>query len=575
VDAQSSQPRKLLWPLTPFLSNTDSAQSNPKPEDIIKTSKPTKSRAAVFASFEDSLSTLFSSKNALAVSSLFTTLSTKLKMMINPPLHPLVDPKFVLTGNFAPVNEMPPTKCLVVEGELPHSLDGVYIRNGPNPQHQPLGPLHLLEGDGMLHSVRISQGHATFCSRYVKTYKYKLERDAGVPMIPNFFSGFYGLADVGRYVTAVARTLTGQISVAGGTGISNTSLSFFCNTIIAMVETDLPYAIRLTRESDIETIRRFDFGGKAPSNLTAHPKIDAQTGEMFSFRCFPAFPYLTFFRFNADGSKQSEVAIFSMQSPSYIHDFAITNQYAIFPISQAEMDPFTLMAFKGMPVRTLPAKVPQIGLIPRYATSDSEMKWFLVPGFNAFHIVNAWEDDHGNIVIIAPNASNMENYFYNVDKTHFFLEKLRINMKTGEIERAVLSERSLEMGSINPIYAGKKSRYVYMAVGEHISKKAGVVKIDLELGCEVASRNYGRDCFGGEVLFVGKDATFGLESDEDDGFVMSYIHNEITNESQFVVMDAKSPSLDVTAVVKLPGRVPYGFHGIFLRERELHKAFRA
>ncbi|KAL6954125.1 9-cis-epoxycarotenoid dioxygenase [Sarracenia purpurea var. burkii] len=137
------------------------------------------------------------------------------------------------------------------------------------------------------------------------------------------------------------------------------------------------------------------------------------------------------------------------------------------------MDPFILMACKGMPVRSQPAKVPQIGIIPRYATSDSEMKWFLVPGFNAFHIINAWEDDHGNIVIIAPNASNMENYFYNMDKSHFFLEKLRINMKTGEIERAVLSERSLEMGSINPINAGKKSRYVYMAVGEHISKRLG------------------------------------------------------------------------------------------------------
>ncbi|MQL92044.1 hypothetical protein Taro_024661 [Colocasia esculenta] len=34
-------------------------------------------------------------------------------------------------------------------------------------------------------------------------------------------------------------------------------------------------------------------------------------------------------------------------------------------------------------------------------------------------------------------------------------------------------------------------------------------------------------------------------------------------------MDAKSPELDVVAEVLLPRRVPYGFHGIFLRESEL------
>ncbi|KAG5541343.1 hypothetical protein RHGRI_021244 [Rhododendron griersonianum] len=131
-------------------------------------------------------------------------------------------------------------------------------------------------------------------------------------------------------------------------------------------------------------------------------------------------------------------------------------------------------------------------------------------------------------------------------------------MKTSEITRSVLSKRSLELGSINPSYAGKKSRYVYMAVCEQVPKMSGVVKIDLELGHEVAFRSYGGGCFGGEVLFVGRDVGEEIECDEDDGFVVSYVHNERENESRFVVMDAKSPKLDILAAVKLPGRVPYG-----------------
>ncbi|XP_058223532.1 probable carotenoid cleavage dioxygenase 4, chloroplastic [Rhododendron vialii] len=541
VVAQRPQSRKLIPPSSFLHTNNGSGET--------------------FKSLASSLFPISPLSNMLLP--FLTTLASYLTK--SPPLHPSVDPNFVLTGNFAPVDETPPTECLVVEGELPCSLHGVYIRNGPNPQHQPLGPHHLFEGDGMLHSILLSQGRAIFCSRYVKTYKYNLEHDTGFPMIPNFLSGFYGLGDVGRGIVALGRAMTGQISITKGFGLANTSLNFFCNTLFAMVETDLPYAIRITEEGDIETIGRHDFDGKAPVNMTAHPKMDEETGEVFAFRCFPVVPYLTYFRFDSNGCKEKDIPIFSINSPTYVHDFGITEHYAIFPDIVLEMAPMDMITLQGMPVRCRPDKVPRIGIIDRYATSDSEMRWFEVPGFNALHIIKAWEDDQSGIIIVATNALNIENFFHNLGKVHFSLEKLRIDMKTGKITRGVLSKRSLELGSINPSYAGKKSRYVYMAVCEQVPKMSGVVKIDLELGCEVAFRSYGGGCFGGEVLFVGRDA----ECDEDDGFVVSYVHNERENESRFVVMDAKSSTLDIVAAAKLPGRVPYGFHGIFLREKEL------
>ncbi|KAK0605615.1 hypothetical protein LWI29_028888 [Acer saccharum] len=105
--------------------------------------------------------------------------------LIDPPLHPSVDPTCMFTGNFSPVNELPPTKRLVVDRELPISLNGVYIRNGPNPQHMPRGcPLHFFEGDGMLHSLQFSKGRAIYACQYVKTYKFKLEGEAGFPIFP-------------------------------------------------------------------------------------------------------------------------------------------------------------------------------------------------------------------------------------------------------------------------------------------------------------------------------------------------------------------------------------------------------
>ncbi len=61
-----------------------------------------------------------------------------------------------------------------------------------------------------------------------------------------------------------------------------------------------------------------------------------------------------------------------------------------------------------------------------------------------------------------------------------------------------------------------------------------------------------------------------MASDLDDGYVISYIHDENSGESKFIVMDAKSPELEIIAAVKLPQRVPYGFHGLFVKESDLY-----
>ncbi|GLT81922.1 hypothetical protein SLE2022_003450 [Rubroshorea leprosula] len=58
------------------------------------------------------------------------------------------------------------------------------------------------------------------------------------------------------------------------------------------------------------------------------------------------------------------------------------------------------------------------------------------------------------------------------------------------------------------------------------------------------------------------------EFEEDDGYLMTFVHDEKIDESRFVLMDAKSLDLSVLAEVRLPRRIPYGFHGIFPRDHE-------
>ncbi|KAK0598154.1 hypothetical protein LWI29_032122 [Acer saccharum] len=258
---------------------------------------------------------------------IFNAFDDIINKFIDPPSKPSVDPTHVLSNNFAPVDELPPTECEVIQGSLPPCLDGAYIRNGPNPQYLPRGPYHLCDGDGMLHSIKISQGRAIFCSRYVNTNKYIAERDAGSSLVPNFFSGFNGLtASAARGALFAVRILAGQYNPANGIGLANTSLAFFGDRLYALCESDLPYAVRLTSNGDIETIGRHDFDGKLFMSMTAHPKTDPDTKETFAFRYGLVPPFLTYFRFDSDGSKQPDVPIFSMTRQSFLHDFAITNK---------------------------------------------------------------------------------------------------------------------------------------------------------------------------------------------------------------------------------------------------------
>ena len=56
---------------------------------------------------------------------------------------------------------------------------------------------------------------------------------------------------------------------------------------------------------------------------------------------------------------------------------------------------------------------------------------------------------------------------------------------------------------------------------------------------------------------------------EDDGYLLTYIYNSVSDSSDFVVYNAKTLSPTPVARVRLPQRVPAGFHGTFLNEREL------
>jgi carotenoid cleavage dioxygenase len=51
---------------------------------------------------------------------------------------------------------------------------------------------------------------------------------------------------------------------------------------------------------------------------------------------------------------------------------------------------------------------------------------------------------------------------------------------------------------------------------------------------------------------------------EDEGWLMAYVHDEATGISELVTLDATDVAAGPIARVRLPQRVPYGFHATWL-----------
>ena len=68
-----------------------------------------------------------------------------------------------------------------VTGRIPQDLDGIFLRNGPNPQHPPISKYHMFDGDGMVHAVRLQAGNATVrhTNKWIRTPVFEEEKAAG------------------------------------------------------------------------------------------------------------------------------------------------------------------------------------------------------------------------------------------------------------------------------------------------------------------------------------------------------------------------------------------------------------
>ncbi|HPY23371.1 MAG TPA: carotenoid oxygenase family protein [Mycobacterium sp.] len=433
---------------------------------------------------------------------------------------------FHLRGNYAPVEDELTAYDLSVEGAIPPELDGWYLRNGSNPR-TPTG--HWFVGDGMIHGVRIEGGAARwYRNRWVRTESF----DKPFPL----------------YNPDGTRNLRSSVA--------NTHVVNHAGRTLALVESSLPYEL----SNDLETVGCYDFGGDLNDSMTAHPKICPTTGELHFFGYGNIFqPHVTYHRADAAGNltvnRPLEVPALTM-----MHDFAMTSGHVVFMDLPIVFNLDVAINGKGdMPYRWDDGYGARFGVLRR-DDPFGEVRWFDIDPCYVFHVANAYETN--------PNGAAGESNSLVVQGCRYpelwrndggfgasaVLWEWVVDLVSGTVAERQLDDRAVEFPRIDDRLAGLPARYA-VSVGD-----ARLVRYDLRTGVAAEHVFGGPDAPGGpgEAVFVPSPSG---PADEAAGWYLAYVYEPTRDSSDLVIIDAADFSGEPVARIRLPRRVPYGFHG--------------
>ncbi|HVQ13562.1 MAG TPA: carotenoid oxygenase family protein, partial [Vicinamibacterales bacterium] len=272
---------------------------------------------------------------------------------------------------------------LVVEGTIPQDLDGTWFRSIPDPQFPPmLGDDTNLSGDGMVSAFVFANGHVDLRMRYVQTDRWKNERAAR--------RGLYGL---------YRNPYTDDPSVQGrnmgngkgnSRGVANTTPVFHAGRLFATKEDSRAWEVD---PRTLDTVGEWDYEGRLRSQtMTAHPRLDPETGEMYFFG-YEAGGLATCDVAYAVANKNGELVREDWLKVPYcalMHDFAVTKEHAIFPGFPIVADLKRLQA-GGAHWRWESGLETFVGIMPRDGSTD-QLRWFRGPACSVFHIMNAYTE---------------------------------------------------------------------------------------------------------------------------------------------------------------------------------------
>jgi carotenoid cleavage dioxygenase-like enzyme len=454
----------------------------------------------------------------------------------------------MIEGLYAPVFEENVFTAMTVIGEVPRDLNGVYLRNGPNPRFRPQGRYHWFDGDGMMHAAHFENGRVTYRNKWLRTDAFAAETLARR-------ATYWGVMETHKDRTDRPMKDSANTDVIGHAGVA----------VASWYLGGTPYFVHpLT----LETLGKAEFARGLHGGFSAHCKVDQHTGELLFFDYWNEAPYMTYGVVGPDGRLKHHVPI-ELPGPRLPHDMAVSEHYSILhdlplfhDLEALKMGRHKISFYPEMPAR--------FGVIPRYGAADS-IRWFEASPCFVYHVVNASEEGDEVVMVAcrymppkdakgAIDASKMAKMIASL-QMDARLYRWRFNLRTGQTKEEMIDpDRNLEFPSIDNGRTGRRARFAY-TMQQTMSHPdfTGIAKHDLDTGaCESFSDGPGFSY--SESPFASRDHAVA----EDDGYLVSFVWNGNERRSELQVFDAKEVKRGPVARVVIPARVPMGFHATWM-----------
>lgn len=490
-----------------------------------------------------------------------------------------------LEGNFAPVGYEADTPTLELkQGAIPSSLRGALYRMSPAPRFSPPNQslYHWFDGDGMIDAFFFEDGRVHHKNRWVRTEKLVIEERAGRALFGGLrdlatSTAIEGLLGLGFSATELLKLKAlGMLGrkpspdviarIVRAMDRSNTSIQNLAGRLLTLVEGSGAHEVD---PRTLETLGRFDFGGAidlTKGGMLAHPKVDPQTGSIYTMGYFGDAGGFCYYVFGRDGTLQVKRE-FEAPYPAMMHDFSVTKTRAVFYHLPAVLhledvtDPNT--------IRWEPFRGSRIGVVDRDSPS-APLRFFPVPPCYVFHPLNAFDDGESVVLDVVKYArlplfdsTEQPEPVTQDESVVGKLTRLRLDLRTGELTETQLDATPCEFPVCDPRYAMRPYRYGWLAarVGETCGRGQfnALGYADLQTAT-VRHRVLGRSSYVSEVLFVPR----GPGVPEGDGYLLGTVFHAEAGQSDLVIWDAQQVDAEPVAVLQTRQRVPFGFHGTWV-----------
>ena len=477
---------------------------------------------------------------------------------------------------------------------VPHWLRGNLYRTGPGKFEMPLANgegdylcKHWFDGFTLLHHYSIEADGIYYRNQYMAEGRarqlagYPAPPDA--PVIEDCCSALFKKCQ-SVFVCCNDATARPTVSSNADSQSVNVTVSRMPNETMLL-------------KTDAAVLQQFDpatllpkaiftyaqYGQELAGKLSAaHEQFDAATQEYFNYvldasddgRC-------TYKLFSLTGKAMTPRIIATIaDDPAYLHSFAMTKGYIIFPVFPYNWDLQSL---------------PKVGEIldalhwNKYGTTHyhvvnratGDVVVYKASASFCFHTINAFEDTNGDLIAdlcMYADPSILQAVFVHPPPTHVqprtfplpFVQRLRfpdpIKAKTVPdlmmVEIVSTSSRSLEMPRINPAYQMRQYRYVYgwNYFGEYGSgaqpMAEQLIKIDMETGNSLIWKDK-RNMFPSEPIFIARPDAIT----EDDGVVLSIVLDTTAQTPVSFMLILSAADFQEIARAYLPAALPYTFHG--------------